>query len=109
MQVSQCAGDLRCIEPGSGLEEAALSLQVVEQLEHRGKQKKVSLKQVQRAVLFLITKLDYTVRIIYISRGRKLMDEKATIKKDRDRKETGWEEIKRQDGDSLKSLTREDR
>lgn len=37
------------------------------------------------------------------------MDEKATIKKDRDRKETGWEEIKRQDGDGLKSLTREDR
>lgn len=31
------------------------------------------------------------------------------MKKDRDRKETGWEEIKRQDGDSLKSLTREDR
>lgn len=69
----------------------------------------MSLKQVQRAVLFLITKLDYTVRILYISRSRKLMDEKATIKKDRDRKETGWEEIKRQDGDSLKSLTREDR
>lgn len=32
VQVSQCAGNLRSIKPGSGLQEAALSLKVVEQL-----------------------------------------------------------------------------
>lgn len=40
VEVAQRAGDLRCVEPGSGLEEAALSLKVVEQLEDGGGEKK---------------------------------------------------------------------
>lgn len=35
VEVTQRAGDLRCVEPGSGLKEAALSLKVVEQLEDK--------------------------------------------------------------------------
>lgn len=42
-----------------------------------------------------------------MSGERKFEGERLTIKTQK--RETGWEEIKRQEGESLKSLTREDR
>lgn len=74
VEVAQRAGDLCCVEPGSGLQEAALPLKVVEQLED---------KKTKRTEVILITHADIT---------------EISVSQTENYEHKYWEEIRRQEG-----------